>query len=83
MAPFINSSADKFFTKEQLNNLKGKLDSFNPETDLANEWLNFIDKLKDCYRNQTLKTDTAAKEWVEYWNKITIKLIENDEQMKG
>lgn len=82
VAPFINSSADKFFTQEQLNKLKGKLDSFNPETDLANEWLNFISKLKDCYKNKNLKTDAAARECVEYWNKITRKLIGNDEQMK-
>ncbi|WP_026478695.1 MerR family transcriptional regulator [Alkaliphilus transvaalensis] len=82
MAQFINSSADKFFTKEQLNKLKGKLDSFNPETDLANEWIKFISKLKACYKNQALKTDTAARECVEYWSKITRKLIGNDEQMK-
>lgn len=83
MAPFINSSADNFFTKEQLDKLKEKLDGFKPETDLANEWLNFISKLKICYKNQTLKTDTAARECVEYWNKITSNLIGNDEPMKA
>ncbi|WP_242974008.1 MerR family transcriptional regulator [Anaerocolumna aminovalerica] len=60
IVPFINLSADKFFTKEQLVELKDRLSSFNSEKEAGSEWLEFISKLKYCYKNKLSKTDITA-----------------------
>lgn len=82
MVPYINSSADRYFTKEQFDKLKDRLEDFMPETDGAAEWLSFISKLNQCYKGKLPKTDLTAIECVEYWKDITSKLIGKDEQMK-
>lgn len=82
MIPYINLSADKYFTKEQLDELKNRLKSFNPETDAALEWVDFISKLTYCYKNKFTRTHLIARECVEYWNNLTNKLIGKDKHMK-
>ncbi|MBU5330871.1 MerR family transcriptional regulator [Anaerocolumna aminovalerica] len=83
IVPFINLSADKFFTKEQLVELKDRLSSFNSEKEAGSEWFEFISKLKYCYKNKLSKTDITAIECIEYWKSITSQLIGEDEQMKN
>ncbi|WP_084820722.1 MerR family transcriptional regulator [Clostridium sp. C8] len=80
--PFINLSSDKFFTKEQFNELKDRLINFNSEADGAEEWVAFISKLKHCYRKGLSKIDIKAIECIRYWRNITNRIVGEDEQMK-
>ncbi|MCR1899809.1 MerR family transcriptional regulator [Irregularibacter muris] len=83
MLPFINSSADKYFTKEQFDKLKDCLEDYNSGKDTSSEWFNFISKLTYCYKNKLSKSDKRTKECVDYWNDFTNNLIGKDEQIKN
>lgn len=80
--PYISLSSDKFFTMEQFNQLKNRLSDYNSEVDAAEEWVNFISKLKYCYKKKLPKTDITAIECVDYWRSLTDRLIGNDEKIK-
>lgn len=80
--PFISSSADKHFTKEQLDKLKNNQKKFGLKPGEALEWLVFIRKLEYCYENKLPITDSNAIECVDYWNNLTDKLIGEDEQLR-
>lgn len=82
MLPYINSSADKYFTKEQFDKLKDRLEDFNSLKDTSSEWFDFIAKLTYCYKNKLSKSDKMANECVNYWNNLTSNLIGKDEQTK-
>lgn len=83
MIPFINSSADKYFTKEQFDKMRNSVEDFNLESEASAEWLSFIAKLNYCYKNKIPKTDLNAVECVDYWNDILNKLIGNDDILKN
>lgn len=82
IVPFINASADKFFTKEQFEKLKNHHESLNNESEIVSEWMAFILKLETCYKNKLPKTDPYAIECIEYWRKITTQFIGDDKQME-
>lgn len=83
MAPFINYSADKYFTKEQFNKMRNNMEGFSPELEKTSaEWLSFIAKLNYCYKNKLPNTDLTAIECIDYWKDLMNKLIGKDEKLK-
>ena len=81
IVPFINASADQFFTKEQFDKLKNH-QSLNNESEIASDWMAFILKLENCYKNKLPKTDTDAIDCISYWREITTHFIGDDKQME-
>lgn len=82
MIPYINLSADKYFTKEQFDKLKDRLEDYDSVKDTSSEWLDFITKLTYCYKNKLSSSDKMAKECINYWSHLTSNIIGKDEQMK-
>lgn len=82
MLPYINASADKYFTKEQFDRLKNRLKDYNLAKDISSEWFNFIFKLTCCYKNKLSKSDKMAKECIEYWDDLTSNIIGKDKQIE-
>jgi len=83
IVPFINASADQYFTKEQFEELRNRHESLNQESEITAEWMKFILKLENCYKNKLPKTDSDAIDCIEYWNKMTTCLIGDDQQMEN
>lgn len=83
IVPYINSSADKYFTKEQLDKIKNNFERYYAESDMALEWSEFIDKLKYCYKNKLLNTDLNAIKCVDYWRKLINQSVGEDEDLKN
>ncbi|MEN0658489.1 MerR family transcriptional regulator [Caldifermentibacillus hisashii] len=82
IVPFINSSADKYITKEQLDKIKNNLEGYKAESEIATEWIEFISKLKYCYKNKLPNTDLHAIECINYWKKLMNRSIVEDEKLK-
>lgn len=82
IVPFISSSADNYFTKEQIEKLKEQLESDHSAKDTSLKWFDFIAKLTYCHKNDFSKSDKLAKDCVDYWSQLTSDLIEKDEQIK-
>lgn len=83
IVPFINSSADKYITKEQLDKIKNNLERYKVESEGATEWIEFIGKLNYCYKNKLHNTDSNAIECINYWSKLLNKSIGEDEKLKN
>lgn len=83
IVPFINSSADKYITKEQLDKIKNNLERDKAESEGATEWLEFISKLNYCYKNKLPNTDLNAIECINYWKDFMNKSIGEDEKLKN
>jgi len=83
MLQFINLSADKYFTSEQFDRLKENKQVLSEESEIGSEWIAFISKLQNCYNKNLPKTDSSVQECIEFWKRITIKLIGNDKQMEN
>lgn len=81
MVPFINTSADEYFSREQFNKLKINNERFNNKSTIVTEWMNFISDLRECYKKNLPQTHPLTMKCVSYWNKITSQFIGNDEQM--
>ncbi|SEN51956.1 DNA-binding transcriptional regulator, MerR family [Amphibacillus marinus] len=83
LVPFINYSADKYFTREQFDKLRGNIGGDSPKLEkvLAN-WLFFITKLNYCYNNKLPNTDSIALECIDYWRNIENEIIGQDENLK-
>lgn len=81
--PYINSSADKYITKEQLDKIKNNLEGYRVESEEATEWLKFISKLNYCYKNKLSNLDKNAIECINYWRKLMDSLIGEDENLKN
>ncbi|SHF00976.1 DNA-binding transcriptional regulator, MerR family [Seinonella peptonophila] len=82
IVPFINASADKYITKEQLDKIKNNLEGYKVESEEATEWIEFIAKLNYCYDNKLHNTDLIAIECINYWRKLMNKSIGEDEKLK-
>lgn len=82
IVPFINSSADKYITKEQLDKIKNNLESYKVDSEGATEWIEFISKLTYCYKNNLPNTDSNAIKCMNYWRKLMNKSIGRDEKLK-
>lgn len=83
IVPFINSSADKYITKEQLDKIRNNLESYIEESEGVTEWIEFISKLNYCYINKLPNTALNAIECVNYWRKLMNKTIGGDEKLKN
>jgi DNA-binding transcriptional MerR regulator len=66
IVPFINSSADKYISKDELNIIKNNIKKYRSETDGTSEWLTFITKLNYCCKNKLPYTDINAIECIEF-----------------
>lgn len=83
MLQFINSSADQYFSLEQLQKLKDNYRSLAPEADISLKWGDFLSNLEYCHKNKLANTDPRAIECVKFWNQMTGMLIGNDVKIKN
>ncbi|MDF2906741.1 MAG: transcriptional regulator, MerR family [Herbinix sp.] len=83
MVPFINASADKYFSKEQFYKMRTRLEGFNSGSEANVEWISFIAKLNHCYKNNLAYTDLNAVECVDYWKNLMSKFVGEDEHLKN
>lgn len=82
MIPFINVSADKYFTNEQFEKLKSIHRNMKNDSDPGLEWFDFISKLENCYNRKSPKSDPVAQECSQFWNQMTHRLVGADELMQ-